>query len=169
MRLELACGQNKKEGFIGIDMVAIPGVDIVHDLRIVPWPVESEAVEEARCIHFFEHLTGLERMTFMDELYRVMQRGAKATVQCPYWSSARAIQDPTHQWPPVCEASFLYFNKEWRANNKLDHYPIACDFDFTYGYGMNGQWVSRHHEAQAFAVNSYLNTVYDLIVTLVKR
>jgi hypothetical protein len=169
VKLDIGCGQSKAEGFVGIDAVKCDGVDIVHDLRVVPWPIDAESVEEARCMHFFEHLTGAERMIFMDELYRVMQRGAKVAIQVPYWSSARAIQDPTHQWPPVSETSFLYFNKGWRVDNKIDHYPIACDFDFTYGYALDPAWVTRHHEAQAFAVSHYLNAARDLVVTLTRR
>lgn len=169
MKLDLGCGQNRREGFTGVDIATLPTVDVVHDLRILPWPFDSETIEEIWCSHFVEHLTGQERMGFMNELGRILLRGSKATIITPYWSSMRAVQDPTHQWPPLCEMSFLYFNKEWRTQNRLDHYPLTCDFDFTYGYDIAPQWQQRHFEAKQYAVAHYTNVAMDLHVTLVKR
>lgn len=169
MKLDLACGQNKAPGFVGIDIVKVPGVDHVWDLTRTPWPLKDGLAEEVICSHFFEHLDGTQRIAFMDELYRVMENGAKATLVTPYWSSMRAVQDPTHKWPPVCEASFLYFNKQWRATNRLDHYPIKSDFDFTYGYNVGPELLARNQEARDFAIRSYVNAVSDLVVTLIKR
>lgn len=169
MKLDLACGQNKKEGFTGIDSSPCEGVDIVHNLLSAPWPIESDSVEEVHCSHFFEHIPGKERPKFMEELYRVMKVGAKATFLVPYYSSFRAIQDFTHEWPPVCEASFLYFNKQWMKDNKLTHYNVNCDFDFTYGYSVSPDWAVRSQDSQSFAFKNYLNSISDLIVTLIKR
>lgn len=45
---------------------------------------------------------------------------AKATILAPYYTSMRCWQDPTHT-RAISEASFLYFNKDWRVQNKLDH------------------------------------------------
>lgn len=169
MKLNLGCGSRRKDDFIGVDMTKTDAVDVVHDLRVRPWPFDPDSVEEVYCAHFIEHLTGEERIGFIDELYRVMQRGAQATIIAPYYSSIRAIQDPTHKWPPIAEWSFMYFNKGWRTDNCLQHYEIEADFDFTYGYAINPQWASRNHEAQAFAVRHYLNVVDDVQVVLTKR
>ena len=173
MKVDLACGQRKREGFTGVDAVALPGVDVVHDLTIVPWPFDTASVEEVACSHFFEHLTGAQRLLFMDELFRILPPGGKATVIVPYYSSMRAVQDPTHQWPPVCEASFLYFNKNWRTENALDHYPIQCDFDYGYNYLVNPNTPFQIHlrpeEARNFGIGHYLNVVADLHVFLTRR
>lgn len=169
VKLDLGCGQNKREGFLGVDIADCPGVDVVHDLRQTPWPWADESVSEVFSSHFFEHLTGPERMAFMEELYRILVPGGKARIVTPYYSSMRAVQDPTHAWPPVCEASYLYFNKGWREANRLNHYPITVDFDFVYGYAMRPDVANRHEEARNFMVQNYLNAVQDLDVTLTKR
>lgn len=171
MKLDLGCGDNKKEGFTGIDFVQTPSVDIVHDLFIFPWPIESDTVEEVHSSHFFEHVPGLIRPKFMDELYRIMKPGAKATIIVPYGLSRRAIQDFTHAWPPICETTFVYFNKAWREQNKLTHghYSMACDFDFSYGWQINNGWAQRSEESRNFAITHYNSVVDDLVVTLVKR
>ena len=129
----------------------------VHDLFKFPWPFKTDSVEEVHCSHFFEHIPSKLRPKFMDELYRVVAPEGKVTIICPYFRSVRAIQDFTHEWPPIAENSFLYFNKKWREDNKLTHghYEMTCDWDFTYGYQMNGVWVNKSEEARNFAIQHY--------------
>lgn len=167
--LDLGCGDNKVEGHFGIDIAKTAATDLVWDLRVTPWPIPAASVDSIQCNHFFEHLTGAERMAFMNEVYRILKTGSKIVITVPYWSSMRSIQDPTHQWPPVCEASFLYFNKEWRAVNKLLHYPIDCDFDYAYGYALDGDLIVRNLEWQQFAIKHYIQAVNDIQITLTKR
>lgn len=171
VKLDLACGQNKREGFTGVDFVQADGVDIVHDLFTFPWPFDDDSVEEAFCSHFFEHIPGMLRGQWMDELYRVMKVGAKATVIVPHGMSVRALQDFTHAWPPVVPFTFFYFNKGWREANKLTHghYDLKCDFDFQWGDAVNHPWNMRAEESRNFAMAHYWNVVSDLHVTLTKR
>lgn len=107
----------------------------------------------------------------MDELYRVMKKGAKAVITVPYGNNVRAYQDFTHAWPPVYAESFLYFNKKWREENKLTHgaYAMKCDFEFGYGYAMHPDFVVRAQEVQQFALAHYTNVASDLQVTLTKK
>lgn len=165
IKLDIACGQSKREGFVGIDMTPLPGVDIVHDLEKFPWPFESASVEEVFCSHYVEHTSDL--IAFMEELHRIMTPGGQAVIVAPYYSSMRAIQDPTHK-RSICEATFLYFNAGWRKDQKLDHYPITCDFNFSFGYAMTQDWAARSDEARTFAIRHYWNVVSDIQVTLTK-
>jgi predicted SAM-dependent methyltransferase len=168
-KLDLGCGDRKEEGFFGIDIVKTEAADYVFDLTEFPYPIDDGVVDEIVCNHFFEHLTGAQRIKFMEECYRIMKKDSKLTIVVPYWSSMRAIQDPTHQWPPVCEASFLYFNKKWMKDNKLEHYNINCDFDYSYGYALDNDLLVRNMDWQQFAVKHYIQAVNDLQVTLTKR
>ena len=169
VKLDLGCGAVAKEGFTGVDISPDCGAAFVHDLRVTPWPWEDESVEEVHCSHFFEHLSGPERIPFMAELHRVMKKGAKAVFITPDADSHRAIQDPTHAWPPVCAESYLYFNQEWLKANKLTHYGIKADFDFGYGYSLDADVQVRNAEFQAFAVKHYRNHSADLVVTLTRK
>lgn len=164
MKLDLACGKNKKEGFTGVDICG--DADIIHDLNNYPWPFEDNSVDEINCSHFVEHVEDL--IKFMDECWRIMKTGAKMFVYAPYYSSIRAWQDPTHK-RAISEASFLYYNKDWRKLYALDHYPIKSDFDFTYGYALNSPWNMKNEEARNFAITHYINVIADLQVTLVKK
>jgi ubiquinone/menaquinone biosynthesis C-methylase UbiE len=167
LKLDLGCGENKREGFLGVDLFA--AADYQVDLMKFPWPFKDASTEEVFCSHFLEHVPGPLRIKWMDELYRILIPGGKATIVTPYWSSPRAIQDPTHQWPPLVENSFLYFNKDWRVQNKLTHYLGKCDFDFNYGYILDMETAQKSQETQQFYIRHYVNAVSDLQVNLVKR
>ncbi len=164
-KLDIACGQNKQAGFFGVD-IAGENVDLIYDLEQFPWPFPDNSVDEAFCSHFIEHTKDL--IKFMNELYRILKPGAKCMVLAPYYNSMRAWQDPTHT-RAISEATFLYYNKDWLTQNRLDHYPIHCDFDFTYGYAMNPNWANRADEARAFAITHYTNVVNDIQVVLTKK
>jgi hypothetical protein len=80
----------------------------------------------------------------------------------------RAIQDPFHCWPPVAESSFLYFNKDWRDANKLNHYLGTCNFNFTYGYLLDPETAGKAQEVQYHYIKHYTGAVSDLQVNLEK-
>ncbi len=167
MKLDLACGKQKAPGFIGVDKVKMDGVDVVYDLEQFPWPWEDNSVDEIFCSHYVEHTTDL--MKFMNEVYRILKPGATCTIVAPYYASLRAWQDPSHR-RAICEATFLYFNKEWRVKNLVDHYEgTNTDFDFSYGYIMTPDWAQRSEEARTFAIRHYMNVVNDLQVNLKKK
>jgi len=117
---------------------------------------------------------------FFDEIYRVLKKAefepdnpnvptrGFARLITPYYTSMRCWQDPTHA-RAISEASYLYLNKKWREDNKLDHYPVKCDFDYFYNYNLDGSLANRNQEFQMNAVRTQNNSVSDIIVTIVKR
>jgi hypothetical protein len=105
---------------------------------------------------------------FMEEVYRILKPGGKIKIIAPYYSSMRCWQDPTHR-RAICEATFLYFNKKWREDNKLDHYGINGDMDFVYGYDIPNEIATRSEEYRTTAIRQYINSVNDIHVTLTKR
>jgi hypothetical protein len=168
VKLNLGCGDALKEGWTNVDLVATKEDVFQWDLR-TPWPWDDNSVEEAFSAHFIEHLESMERCHFWNELYRVLQPGAKVQIHVPHWSSGRSYGDPTHKWPPVSEAHFFYLRKEWRDQNAPHTNSILkCDFEATWGYGMSPDISTRNVEYQQFAVNNYREAVWDIIATLTK-
>lgn len=175
LRLDLGCGKNKikVEGqqWTGVDAIAFDGVDLVADLRVMPWPWADESVDEVNCSHFLEHLTGTERIGFFNELYRVLKPGSPARIITPHWSHERAYGDPTHQWPPVCGWTYFYLLKDWRDIN-APHAGYTCDFDYMLAgtHDPNDTHVAfRQMEVKMVMMNRNINTTTDLIATLTKR
>lgn len=175
LRLDFGCGPNKRAGFVGCDQYAFPNVDHVFDIGAGNWPFAADSVEEAHASHFVEHLDATQRVTFCNELYRVLKPGAKCSIIVPHWDSCRAYGDPTHQWPPVSEFWFYYLSKAWRAGN-APHTDAAnwpkgfnCDFEATWGYSLHPSLQTRNPEYQQFALGNYKEAAQDIIATLVKK
>lgn len=180
VKIDIGCGSQKREGFIGVDVIAFEGVDVVTDLK-ERWPFEDNSVDEVWSSHTLEHFTGLQRVHFVNELYRIMKVGAKATIICPHWASCRAYGDPTHQWPPISEFWFYYLSREWRLgvdgkNAQAPHTDkkywadgYDCDFEATWGYSIHPSVQVRNQEYQEFAVNFYKEAVQDICATLTRR
>ena len=169
MKIDLGCGSNKKEGFIGCDIKEFPGVDVVGNLGNDPWPWAADSVDEAHCSHMIEHLTWPERVFFFNELHRVMKKGAKALIIVPHWASNRYYGDPTHQ-SPFSEMAFYYLNAEWRKK-EAPHTDgmYTCDFDSTMGYNMHPALNARNLEYQQYAVQWFKEAAQNLTATLTKR
>jgi hypothetical protein len=179
IRLDLGCGKNKKPDFIGVDIRAFDGVDVVTDLSGERWPWDDESVIEVNCSHFVEHLTARQRIHFCNELHRVLvpgkyDMGGKpsegfATIITPHWNSGRAFGDLTHQWPPVCEMWFSYLNKDWREANAPHNDEYSCHFEITWYYTIRPDLAVRNSEFQVFALSNYKEAAQDLISTWIKR
>jgi len=175
LRLDFGCGPNKREHFKGVDALPFVGVDFVVDLTKTPWQWDDNSVTEAHASHFVEHLTAMQRIGFVNELYRVLIPGGTCQVITPHWASCRAYGDPTHQWPPLSEFWFFYLNKEWRMQNAphtdAKHLPggFDCHFDATWGYSLRADLTVRNQEYQQMAIQNYKEVCLDTIATLTKK
>lgn len=168
MKLDLGCGKNKQAGFLGVDSRPFEGVDVVADLTLL-WQWENDSVEEVHCSHFVEHLNSQERVHFVNELYRVLKPGAKASIIVPHWASCRAYGDLTHQWPPVSEFWFYYLNKAWREQNAPHNDAYTCDFDCTWAYTVHADVAQRNQAYQMLALSFWKEAAQDIMATFVKR
>lgn len=171
--LDIACGDRKLEGWVGIDIAKIEGVDVQHDLFQFPWPLEDNSFDEARCSHFFEHVPATLRGKFMSELWRVLKPGAGCMFITPR-GYERQVMDLSHQWPPIVIGSYLYFDREWLKANLLTHYidlyDIKCNFEIRpIEVSVSEEFQSKAIEHRMFAVQHYVNAPVDLVVLAVKR
>ncbi len=112
MKIDLGCGKNKKEGFVGLDRVNLPGVDIVCDLDKEGIPLKSNSVDEVYSMQFMEHTQDL--LKTMEEIWRVCKKNAKVVIAVPYFTSVGAFRDPTH--------------KQFFAYNTFDHFTNTQKF-----------------------------------------
>src|SRR3990167_316583 len=173
-RLDLACGNNKQEGFIGVDIIKEgTHADVEHNLLIFPWPFEDNSIDEIFCSHFLEHIPhgyGFNDpfFDFFNELWRVLKPEGKITFITPYYTSIRAFQDPTHQ-RFITEATYAYLDIDWRKENKLEHYPIKTDFKVIsceYVYHPDSQNIDL--QDQEFGLKHFWNVGADMKVVLQK-
>jgi hypothetical protein len=136
----------------------------------------DNSVAEAYCSHFLEHLdhnqVKPERVRFMNELWRVLVPGGKATIITPHWASNRAYGDFTHADKPVSEMFYHYLNKAWRKaeapDNDIEFNPdgYSCDFDSQLGYSLHPDLANKDKDEAHFAVSWYKEASRDLSASL---
>lgn len=195
VRYDLGAGQSPKEGFEGVDLLA-PETKHRLDLFKFPWPWKDNSVDELHSSHFVEHIPDREieerdldlsrcadagipesvikkdfvgkdmMFAFFDESFRILKPQSKMNVIVPCLRSNRAFQDPTHRRFIPAE-TFLYFNREWRKANKLDHYRAICNFDVKCDPIVPIEMTTYHPEAQQVKLMHYWNTIVDWTATLV--
>jgi len=98
IRLEIGGGANPNPGFVNIDMLPLPEVDIVWDLEETPWPLPDECALMVTASHVLEHINP-HKGTFirvMNEVWRVLKPQGQFAFVVPHGESPGFIQDPTH-------------------------------------------------------------------------
>ena len=130
-KLDIGCGGNKNEGFIGIDFRELPGVDVVHDLEKFPWPLFDEEFDSAVAGHLIEHIKPWLSIYFMNEVWRVLKEGGTFAASTPYAGSKGYWQDPTHcngwseitfqYFDPAYPLYYIYKPKPWHV---LKGFPV---------------------------------------------
>ena len=113
LRLDIGCGASKQPGWYGIDFQDLPGVDMVHDLTIYPWPLPDECALVAMASHVVEHINpaNMGFVRWMDEVWRLLKPGGEFAIVTPHGWSAGYLQDPTH-CNPSNENTWAYFDPE---------------------------------------------------------
>ena len=112
---------------INVDAVALPGVDVVHDLDVFPWPFDDQSQDEVWAPSIFEHVE--DPIAFMRECWRILKPGGLLHLVVPHWQSENAFTDPTHK-RFLTERSFDYWCVGTALHNQFgDQYAAGCDFD----------------------------------------
>ena len=94
-KLNIGCGRNVKKGYINLDVVRLPGVDVVHDLEKFPYPFDDNTFDLIEASQVLEHVDNLRGV--MKELARILKPGGKLKIDVPHFSSNTAYMDPTHK------------------------------------------------------------------------
>lgn len=113
IRLDLGGGANPNPGFVNMDMLPLPQVDIVHDLEEFPWPLKDESVLMITASHLLEHIQPHKGVfiKFMDEAWRVLKPYGQFAFVVPHASSPGYQQDPTHV-NMINETTMHYFDPD---------------------------------------------------------
>jgi beta-1,4-mannosyl-glycoprotein beta-1,4-N-acetylglucosaminyltransferase len=86
IKLNLGCGTQKIDGYIGVDMYdeagANTGADLRLDVRDLSY-FKNDSVEEIMGIHIFEHLSPYEVGDVLREWKRVLKPGGKLVLEMP--------------------------------------------------------------------------------------
>jgi SAM-dependent methyltransferase len=111
-RIDIGCGDSKQPGCIGLDIVPLPGVDIVWNLDQFPYPFKPDTFSEIYMNDVIEHL--IDPLKVMEEIHRIAQPDARVHLRVVYWNHRYAYADPTHKHR-FTEMSFDFWGKHRRS------------------------------------------------------
>lgn len=120
MKLNVGCGKDVREGYVNLDAVRLPGVDVVHDIN-KKFPFPDNHFDEILANHVVEHASDLTKL--MRELHRILKPGGGLLIETPHFTFANAYVDPTH-------LHFFSFNT-FKYFVKGDNYNYYYDFSFS--------------------------------------
>ncbi|MDP2593158.1 MAG: methyltransferase domain-containing protein [bacterium] len=93
-KLNLGCGMDVKQGWVNLDSASLPGVDVAHNLDVLPLPFEDEVFDEILCQDVLEHVN---LSPLLSDLHRILKKGGLISVRVPHFTSKNAYTDPTHR------------------------------------------------------------------------
>lgn len=131
--LDVGCGSNKRQGWIGLDRRELPGIDIIHDAEVLPWPLSDDSCAIILMSHLWEHLKPWLSIDIMNEMWRILAPGGQLQLVTPYGYSTGFLQDPTHCNPSNAQ-TWQYFDPQYELYGVYEPKP----------------WHLKHYEEQMF-------------------
>ncbi len=131
-RLNLGCGDKIKKGYVNLDFIKQPGVDVVHDLSKFPWPFKDNEFDEVSASHLLEHVKEFEKTLL--EIKRICKNRGIIKIRVPHFSCGVTYRDPTHR-TFFSYFSFDYYqvrNNTYEKENELKFIEITWrELNFT--------------------------------------
>lgn len=82
MKLNLGAGQDKREGFVSVDIQEKFSPDVVADVRRLPF--SDQSADEIIAIDVLEHLPRHDLLPTLKEWHRVLKPGGNITIRVPH-------------------------------------------------------------------------------------
>ncbi|SRR3989339_1018990 len=107
-KLNLGCGEDKKEGYVNLDWQALTNPDVTHDLNALPYPFPDNSFDLVEAFHVLEHLD--KPFLVMKEMHRILKPGGTLHLKVPHFSRGFTHAEHAHGF----DITFpLYFNKDF--------------------------------------------------------
>lgn len=112
--LDIGCGEGKEPNCVGLDIRDLPGVDIVHDMESIPYPLPDECCISILARHVVEHINPAKGLFLrvMNEWWRLLKPYGRLMLTTPYPGSPGYWADPTHTGNAWSEMTAAYFCPE---------------------------------------------------------
>jgi hypothetical protein len=126
--LELGSGTSPREGYYHLDLVALPGIDIVADLNNGLDGIPDEIVSDLYSWHTLEHVTNF--LHLMEEIHRVCLPNARVTIVVPHYSNGFGYSDPTHvRFFGLYSMSYFVAKDRQPFSRKVQDFYSVASFD----------------------------------------
>jgi len=160
--LDIGCGRKKIPGSIGLDVMELPGVDIVSDLN-KPLPFKKEQFDIVYCNQVLEHIDDIVFLVY--EILRVLKPGGIFIAHVPYFRSVWAWTDPTHVRCFTISTMDYFLKGSWVYNNYrfkdegFSHLDVFLDYEYNYNL-LRRFFIKRALRDRWKFENSFLSGLY---------
>lgn len=149
VKIDLGCGANKVEDFIGIDNRPLPGVDIVMDLEKFPWDIPSECASLVVSSHVLEHISPWKVDVHLTQLLKLLVK-KKILKQSDI---AKYVGETDF------ESTFVRFMDEvWRILKPGGEFAIKVPYAGTMGFWQDPTHINPINEATFYYFDPYHQT-----------
>jgi predicted SAM-dependent methyltransferase len=93
ININLGCGEQQIDNYIGLDLVPTTSVDVICDLEH-PLPLATGVVDKVYAKSLLEHIDNLEAL--LTEVQRVLKLNGRFHIYVPHWSNPLYYSDYTH-------------------------------------------------------------------------
>lgn len=95
MKLVVAAGDRRLDGFLHHDIQDLPGLDYVCEFYELPAKLEGK-MEEIHFTHALEHFPMNESVKVLETLKSMLQPGGKLYIEVPnlYWNAEELVRNP---------------------------------------------------------------------------
>lgn len=135
-KINLGAGSEPTEGWVNVDWIRGPGIQVEHNLLLFPWPFQDGCAEEIKAIDVLEHMPNYTpdnqstAIEFVRECWRLLQPGGILTIQVPHWASPNCWIDLTHV-RGFDERSMDYFDPSTEIGAVYGYYSPDRKFKVT--------------------------------------
>lgn len=134
LRLHVGAGRHRLDGWVNLDIQALPGVDVVADVRA---GLDYENVDAIYAEHFLEHLALDDALGFLLECHRVLRPGGWLRLSTPnldwVWLSHYVLdasaEDKQHRALMLNRAFYGWRHRFLWNREMLGRALAACGFE----------------------------------------
>lgn len=157
-KVDLGCGPKKVRGALGMDVVWVPGVDVVADMTR-GLPFRDNSLDGIYAIHVLEHFENF--LDIMGEIWRVCRHGGRVVIKIPHASSPFMVwKDPTHK-RGLQLATFTYFDDTYFDGVTFAYYsPVRFRIEKAQ---LNFSLTDRREDEEISRMRKVLNPVFHAV------
>lgn len=117
--LDIGCGENKREGAIGLDLRKMGSADVLADARLLPF--RDGSFSHVYSSHIIEHFSHREVSSVLAEWVRVLRRNGIIEIRCPDLRARAFLFFLNPSWQNLRN---IYGGQDYVGNNH------RCGFSF---------------------------------------
>lgn len=125
--LNFGAGRTTLPGYYSVDIVELPGIDIVADFNQPLDELPDNSVDAVHSRASFEHVKNF--MGLMEEIHRICKPNADIKIIVPHFSNPYYYSDPTHVQPFGLYTMHYFMDEDMQPGRKVPSFYTSARFD----------------------------------------